>query len=448
MTRADPAVPADPADLARPSSGRLSPRRPLLRRLLTSAGRHELAGHALQHPVRTILVVYVLSRLVALVAMWVAAVRFQNPAGVGHPDPGLRDLVGLWDTVWYERIVRDGYPSFLPADPDTGALTYSEWAFYPLYPYLVRGMMATGLPFVAAGIALNVVLGAVAALLTWAVFRPAHGVHRRPDHARLALIAACLWCFYPATAVMLMPYTEALAAVLVTGAILMLMRRRYLVVSVVSLALGLSRGVAPALGIAVLIHLGLRWRGDRAAGRRVLDGQRLSAAVMIASVGVSAVLWPAIVGAATGRPQAFFEVQAAWGQRPADGPFVMWLRWAWDAKGLGGVLVLVALVASYLALVLGRHARWISIEARAWALAYPLFLVALVRPITSMWRFLLLDFPLAALLASVGMRTATGRRIAPHWRRRVVVIVALLVLTLFVYCAVLLTQVPWGDQPP
>ena len=35
----------------------------------------------------------------------------------------------------------------LPVDADTGRVTYSAWAFYPLYPYLVKGVMLTGMPF-------------------------------------------------------------------------------------------------------------------------------------------------------------------------------------------------------------------------------------------------------------------------------------------------------------
>lgn len=115
--------------------------------LLSSAGRHRLAGRALLRPVRTILVVYVVSRLVGVVAFWVAATWFQNPAGVGKLDPNPGDLVGLWDSVWYERIADDGYPVPLPADPDTGRLTYSAWAFYPLFPLLCRALMFLGLPF-------------------------------------------------------------------------------------------------------------------------------------------------------------------------------------------------------------------------------------------------------------------------------------------------------------
>lgn len=425
-----------------------APTEPVRPSPFTSAGRHALGARALGHPVRTILVVYLISRVVALLALWVAATWFQNPAGVGHDPPGLADMFGLWDGVWYERIAEDGYPVPLPVDADTGRVTYSAWAFYPLYPYLVKLLMLTGMPFTAAGVLLNVALGALAAVLIWAVLRSGEHAARQPQRDRLALVAACLWCFYPTTAVMLKPYTEALAVALVAGALLLLIRRSYLMVALVAVPLGLARGVAPALGVAVLIHLAVRWREDRAAGLRPLHGQRARAVVMLAAVAGSGVAWPVVAGLATGVPTAFFDVQAAWGQRPDKGPFVLWLEWAWQGKGIAGVVVLVALVGTYVALVLGRHGRWICIEARAWALAYPLYLFAVVRPITSMWRFLLLDFPIAALVASVAMRTANGQGVVPHWRRRVAVVLAVLVAGLFWWTAALLVYTPWGSFPP
>jgi hypothetical protein len=414
----------------------------------TSAGRHAIGARALNHPIRTVLAVYVVSRLVALLALWIAATWFQNPAGVGHADPGISDLFGLWDGVWYERIVRDGYPVPLPVDADSGAVTYSAWAFYPLYPYLVKAVMLTGLPFTAAGVLLNVALGGLAAVLIWAVLRTGVHADRQPQRERLALVAACLWCFYPTTAVLLKPYTEALAVALVAGALLLMIRRRYVLVAVVALPLGFTRGVAPALGCAALIHLVVRWREDRAAGIRPLHGQRAGAVVMLAALGVSAVAWPVLAGLVTGVPTAFFDVQAAWGQRPDKGPFVLWIEWAWEGRGVAGVVVLVSLLATYVALVLGRHGRWISIEARAWALAYPLYLVAVVRPITSMWRFLLLDFPIAALVASVAMRTANGQSVVPHWRRRVAVVLLVVVGGLVWWTCSLLVYTPWASFPP
>ena len=163
-----------------------------------------------------------------------------------------------------------GYPVPLPVDADTGAVTYSAWAFYPLYPYLVKAVMVTGLPFTLAGRpAQRRARRCARPLLIWAVLRSGVHADRQPQRDRLALVAACLWCFYPTTAVMLKPYTEALAAVLVAGALLLLVRRRYLFV-----ARSPCRSASPAAWhrrwVRRAIHLVVRWREDRAAGIRPL----------------------------------------------------------------------------------------------------------------------------------------------------------------------------------
>ena len=169
---------------------------------------------------------------------------------------------------------------------------------------------------------------------------------------------------------------------------------------------------------------------------------------MVLVTGLSGIAWPVVVGVVSGIPTAFLDVQEAWGQEPTAGPFVLWLQWAWQGHGLAGLVVLLALGGTYVALVLGRHGRWLPVEGRAWAVAYPLYLFAVVRPITSMWRFLLLDFPLAALFASVAMRTSTGERIVTHWRWRVGVLLVLVVLGLLWWTCALLTWTPWGSRPP
>jgi hypothetical protein len=270
----------------------------------------------------------------------------------------------------------------------------------------------------------------------------------QPARDRLALVTGALWCLYPATGILVMPYTEALAGVLIAGSLLLLMQRRYAWVAVLTLALGLTRAAAPAIACAAIAHLVLRWREDRAAGVVPLRGQRLSAALMLVATGVSSIAWPVVVGVISGLPMAFFDVQAAWGQKPESGPFVLWLSWAWEGHGLVGVSILVALVATYIALIMGRHGRWLAVELRVWALAYPLYLLAVVRPITSMWRFLLLDFPIAAVVASVAMRTSTGAKVVAHWRRRVGLVALVLLVGLFWFTCTLMTYTPWASTPP
>lgn len=415
---------------------------------LTGAGRHRLAQVALAHPARTVILVHLVSRIVAWLVLEVAARGFQNPAGVDTLDPTAVDLLPLWDSKWYERIARHGYPVPLPLDPQTGRFTYSAWAFYPLFPLLVRGLDAIGVPFIAGALVLNVVLSTLAAVLIWATLHQGTHADPQPQRARLALVAACLWSFYPATPVMLKPYTEALAMVLIAASLWALLRRRYLLVALLSVPLGFTRGVAPALGLAALVHLVVRWREDRRAGLDPLRGARVAAVVMLVMTGLSGVAWPLVAGWVSGIPSAFFEVQAAWGMQPSAGPFTLWLQWAWDSKGVLGVIVIVGLVATYISLIAGRHGRWIPVEVRAWAIAYPIYLFAVVRPITSMWRFLLLDFPLAALAASVAMRTSNGSQVVPHWRRRVGIVVLLLLIGMLWWSSSLLTYTPWGSRPP
>ena len=415
---------------------------------LTGAGRHRLAQVALAHPVRTVILVHLVSRIVAWLVLEVAARGFQNPAGVDTLDPTAVDLLPLWDSKWYERIARHGYPVPLPLDPQTGRFTYSAWAFYPLFPLLMRGLDAIGVPFIAGALVLNVVLSTLAAVLIWATLHQGTHADPQPQRARLALVAACLWSFYPATPVMLKPYTEALAMVLIAASLWALLRRRYLLVALLSVPLGFTRGVAPALGLAALVHLVVRWREDRRAGLDPLRGARVAAVVMLVMTGLSGVAWPLVAGWVSGIPSAFFEVQAAWGMQPSAGPFTLWLQWAWGSKGVLGVIVIVGLVATYISLIAGRHGRWIPVEVRAWAIAYPIYLFAVVRPITSMWRFLLLDFPLAALAASVAMRTSNGSQVVPHWRRRVGIVVLLLLIGMLWWSSSLLTYTPWGSRPP
>jgi hypothetical protein len=411
-------------------------------------GLSRLTASALAHPVRTLLVTYAVTRLIGLGALWAAATFAQNGAGVGHLHPNVWDMFGLWDGTWYQRVVTDGYPVPVPADPGTGRLTYSTWAFYPAFPMLMRGLAALGIPFVLGGVLLNIVLGAVATVLVWAVLREAVHAYGRAPRARLALMGAMLWCLHPATTILMQPYSEALAMVLVGALLLLLLRRQYLAVAVVSLLLGLARGIAPAVGIVILVHLWLRWREDRSAGRAPWAGQRASLAVMLVAGGVSGILWPAIAGWRTGIPTVFFDVQEAWGQRPTEGPFVLWITWAWAAKGLFGLVVLVACIGTYLALVLGRHGRWLSAEVRVWAVAYPLYLFAVVRPITSMWRFLLLDFPVMALVASVAMRTSIGGDIVVHWRRRVALLLLPMLAGVVWWTCTIWPFTPWASRPP
>ena len=390
---------------------------------------------------------YLLTRVLVAVVIQAAAVCCQNPAGVGTLDPGYLDMVGIWDGTWYHRIAVSGYPLTLPYDPVTDKVTFSAWAFYPLFPSVLKLLGAVGVPFLLAASVVNLVAGAASVLLVWRLLSARAGASVLQQ--RMALLASLLWCLYPATAVLQIAYSEALGMALLAAFLCLLLDRRYLWCALVVLLLGFTRAVAPPLAVVVLVHLGLRWRSERAAaGRAPLAGQRASAVVLLAATGLSALAWPLVVGLVTGKLDAFFLVQAAWGQKPGQGPFVAWVLWSWHALGVPGVLLLLAVVAAYVSLVVGRHGSWLAPEVRVWALAYPLFLLAVVRPITSMWRFLMLDFPVAAIVVSMTVRGADGQRVTAGWPRRLLFVTLALGVGVLAWTVVLLTDTPWSDSPP
>lgn len=339
---------------------------------------------------RQVLILYAATRLVVGAVILVAARWVQQPNGALGGSVGYREMATVWDGRWYAGIATDGYPLPLPVD-STGRAVESAWAFSPLFPWLARAVMATGLEFAAAAVLVNLLAGAVAAVVIGRLLRHA-GVG-----PRTIALTVTIWLLAPPTATLQIAYSEAVAAALLFGVFLAMARRRYAAGSVLVLVLGLTRPVALPLLAVVGVHAWCRWRERRGGG--VPDrGEPVSAVrlgVLVASTAAAAVAWPVLVGIATGRPTAFIEVQRAWGQRP-DQPFVAWLRWAFDHGGIAGVVLFVS--ALVVICVVPARTSWLGMELRTWAVVYPPYLVGTTAAYPSLIRFLLLDVPLFAVL--------------------------------------------------
>lgn len=158
-----------------------------------------------------VIAAFVVSRLVILAAALAVEAGFfgVNPRLTrGDPAPILGSLT-TWDGNWLIGIARDGY--HLAPIGDAG---YHDYAFFPLYPALVR-FLALPFPDLIAlvGIALNTVLFAVALVLLVRLARPHLGENR-------AIRAAALLALFPFSFVFSMAYSETLTLVLIVSSFL------------------------------------------------------------------------------------------------------------------------------------------------------------------------------------------------------------------------------------
>ncbi|HZI97012.1 MAG TPA: hypothetical protein VFD41_05745 [Actinomycetales bacterium] len=337
------------------------------------------------------LAVYLAARLLtALITDRVA--RFQAANGWTAAQPDYLDLAGIWDGDWYRKIAESGYPQPLPVGPD-GQPVQSEWAFFPAFPLIVRvAGQVTGAEWRLAAPTVALLLGAAAAVVVHRLFAD------RAGHA-VALAGVAVLAVFPSSPVLQYAYTESLALLCLALALLLLTRRRYLWALAPVAVLAMTRPVALPFALVVAAHLAARWRARRSDP---LPGTQSVALVLLGLGSVAAGLtWPLMVGLATGDLGAYMQIQSAW--RGAQD--VVWLTpwWSMSQYLLGawvGPLLLVAMVAGFVVVLASRRARVMGPDLTSWCAAYGLYLLAVVEPYTSIFRFLLLLFPLALVVAA------------------------------------------------
>lgn len=210
------------------------------------------------------------------------------------------DVLTSWDGLWYMRIIRHGYPTFIPPN-----ITYDQSqarvAFFPTYPYSVRAIdrVLPGGDTLAA-IALNVVLGAVFIVLVGLLTKAYFGAR----HAEKAMVVTAI---FPGSFVLLFTYSEAMLLVLAATCLLLLHRERFVLAGLVAAVATATRPNGVALVAACLVA------GVLLVRRRpsVSAVARAGTAVVLSPLGfIGYQLW---IDHHTGERRAWFRVQGeAW----------------------------------------------------------------------------------------------------------------------------------------
>ncbi|GAA1493651.1 hypothetical protein [Curtobacterium herbarum] len=345
-------------------------------------------------------------------------------------DPSFATFSGSWDASFYRTIAEHGYPHALPTDA-SGHVVPNPWAFLPVFPGVVRAVMTlTGASFWVAGVLVATVCGAGACVV---LFRLVLAV----VDARRARWATALFAFGATGYLLQVAYAESMFLLLLFGALLALVRRRYWLVAVLGVVAAFTRPGVLALAVALAVHLVVRWVGVRrgsadqvadrqnaglAAGGPTVGGPavggrdpfpwRERAAVVAAGLVVAAagLAWPVVASAVTGRPGAYLDTELSWWVgfvgRVDFTPLTPWFLMAGRWLGPAG-LVLVVVVLAATAWFLGRRdVRALGPEVLGFVIAYVAYLVAVFLPQQSLPRLLM---PAAPLLGS-DVFLATRRR--------------------------------------
>ncbi|MGW1911784.1 hypothetical protein ACWCQS_13880 [Streptomyces sp. NPDC002076] len=276
------------SSVPRPESAALSPSRPLRPPTLPWITRRGIPEGALPA-----LALFAAVRLAGILLVIITnAVR-------GHPL--VKSLAHSWDSRWYLHIAAQGYGHKIWITPQ-GAVQ-SDWAFFPLYPGLIRAL-TTVLPFTP---------GQAALLISWiAAGVAAYGVYAIGHHLYgrgVATALVALWAAMPHSVELTIAYTESLFAALAVWSLYCVLKGRWLWAGALAALAGLSRpsgfAVAGAVCIAAAYEV-VRQRGRAPAS--------VWAGAVLAPLGwLGYVLW---VGSQTGDLLGgYFKVQSAWDSR-------------------------------------------------------------------------------------------------------------------------------------
>ncbi len=365
-----------------------------------TARRIEIGGRSLPVPL-LLIAVYALSRLVST-GLLAAIYVIPQPHAVGYfpTEPGFTGFLTEWDALWYRQIALHGYPVQLPLEPD-GDVSYNPWAFFPVFPVLVRIVMSlTGFDFATAA-------PIVATLFGGAAVFALHRVVLRRFGARAAWWGAVLFCFGPMSWLLQLGYAESTFLFFLFCALAAMMRRRYILMIPFAVLASFTHPGALALAVALGIKAVIRLVRRQHIGWREWVAGSLSFVLIV----LAGIAWPLIAAAVTGDPSAYFDTEFAWWAdfigRPLLIPFTPSFLLYARVFGGWGILMVAAVIGGFAFWMLRPSARRLGVDLWTFTGSYVGYLAAVFLPTQSLFRMLM---PLSPLEGHPGLNSTPRRR--------------------------------------
>lgn len=235
---------------------------------------------------RFVVTIWILSRLLILLALWGIAPLLEVPSG--HIQPAI-DLQAFawWDGEWYLKIATQGYEYI-----DDGQ--QHSVAFFPIFPLLINLLTRFGSSPELAGVLINncAFFGAMCFLYQWV--KSSNGIG-----AAKWSTAVLSWCPYSLYGTVI--YTEGLFLLLTIVTLQAFEKQEYLKMSLLGIVATATRGPGVVMMPAFLL---LSWRENR---EKIADFASFAIAGGI-------LLYSLYCWWNFGDPLAFVKVQAAWGR--------------------------------------------------------------------------------------------------------------------------------------
>lgn len=356
--------------------------------------------------IQRVIALWAVGRLLSLGLLWLFyGMSRAGRWGFGPDSIPVRSFLNFlagWDGDRYGSIARIGYPQWIPMDV-SGSVVPNNWAFLPVFPLLERFVTsATGMPWQLAGVLISIAASGGATVVLYLLLRRIV----TPERAWWAVV---LFSFGPLSFVFALAYAESLSLLLLFGALLLAVQRRYLWIAPVGIVAAFTRpgAIALALALGVLfISRFFRRRTDPFSWR-----QRVSLVVAGLATAAAGLSWPLIAEHVTGTADAYVRTETSW-WIPYVGrgdfvPLTPWFRFGSTYMGFIGIVMVLAAMAGFAWWITRRQARRLGMEVFAFAASYGLYLFTVFLPQQSILRLML---PLSPLLGDERFSSSRRRK--------------------------------------
>lgn len=302
------------------------------------------------------------------------------------------------DSWWYKQIAEEGYRELRNEDEigfsHKSEFTQSEWAFFPLYPLLLRLPMALGLSFEASALILSLILSSLGFLLFYQL------ASRWLREKRKAYVVVLTLMLFPFNYYFSMYYSEMLFLVLLLLAFYAVVYRKWWVLGISASLLALNR----PNGLVVLLPIFVFYLEQNAliSGFSLKEFGRKRGWLVVSMLAFGPLMFAVYCWfqfERTGFFTAFSIAQKGW-YRELTWPFLSFFRHGDVATQFNSFYTLLLIIAAFLL----RKKLPLSFILLIWlSILLPLFSGSVL----SMPRFVSLIFP---LFLFVGAAIASRRR--------------------------------------